>query len=62
VTDDDVKKFMEIRKMDPFPKAWKEEMDRRAAKKAEEDAAKKKAKDEAKAKAKEEEAANKVKK
>jgi len=50
VTDDDVVKFMEHRKIDPFPAKWKEEMDRRAAEKAKLDAEKKKAKDEAKAK------------
>lgn len=41
---------MEIRKIDPYPKAWKEEMDRRAAKKAKEDSEKKKAKEESRAK------------
>ena len=42
--------FMEIRKIDPYPKAWKEEMDRRAAKIAKEDSEKKKAKEESRAK------------
>lgn len=41
---------MEIRKIDPYPKAWKEEMDRRAAKIAKEDSEKKKAKEESRAK------------
>ena len=50
VTDEDVKKFMGVRKIDPFPKAWKEEMDRRAVKKKEEEEAKKKAKEEARKK------------
>ena len=50
VTDDDVRKFMEVRKINPYPKAWKEEMDRRAAKKAKEEAEKKKAKEEARSK------------
>ena len=47
VTDEDVKKFMEVRKMNPYPKAWKEMMDKKAA----EEAKKKKEKEEAKEKA-----------
>ena len=50
VTDEDVKNFMAVRKMDPFPSAWKEEMDRRAAEQAKKDADKKKLKEEARAK------------
>lgn len=49
VTDEDVKYFMTARKLDPFPKKWKEELDRRAAEKAKADAEKKAAKDAAKA-------------
>jgi hypothetical protein len=41
---------MEVRKIDPYPKAWKEEMARRAAEKAKLEAEKKKAKEEAKVK------------
>ena len=50
VTDQDVTDFMAVRKMDPFPSAWKEEMDRRAAEQAKKDADKKKLKEEARAK------------
>lgn len=62
VTDEDVRKFMSVRPIDPNPKKWKEELDRRAAKKAEEEAAKKKAKEEAKLKSVGDEAARKAKK
>lgn len=48
VTDEDVKLFMEQRKLDPFPAKWKEELDRRAAEKAKLDAEKKVAKEAAK--------------
>jgi tryptophanyl-tRNA synthetase len=34
VTDDDVRKFMEIRKIVPYPKAWAAEMEKREAEKA----------------------------
>jgi tryptophanyl-tRNA synthetase len=47
VTDEDVRKFMEIRQMNPYPKAWKEMMEKKAAQEAE----KKKAKEKAKGKA-----------
>jgi tryptophanyl-tRNA synthetase len=50
VTDEDVRIFMEERKIDPFPKAWKAEMDKRAADKVNADEEKKKAKEETKAK------------
>lgn len=40
---------MEVRPINPYPKAWKEEMDRRAEEKAKKEAEKKKAKEEAKA-------------
>jgi len=30
VTDEDVEKFMEIRKMSPFPKAWEADMEKKA--------------------------------
>jgi hypothetical protein len=39
---------MEARKLDPFPKKWKEELDKRALEKAKLDAEKKAAKDAAK--------------
>jgi tryptophanyl-tRNA synthetase len=45
VTDEDVEKFLEIRQMSPYPTAWKEEMDKRAAERAKQDAEKKAAKD-----------------
>lgn len=46
VTDEDVKHFMSMsKKIDIYPAAWKEEMDRRAAAKAKEEAEKKAAKD-----------------
>lgn len=62
VTDEDVKAFMAVRKMDPFPSAWKEEMDRRAAEQAKKDADKKKLKDEARAKQQADEAGAAAKK
>ena len=34
VTDEDVRKFMEIRKITPYPKAWAAEMEKREAEKA----------------------------
>lgn len=35
VTDEDVLKFMAVRPIDPNPKKWKAELDRRAAERAE---------------------------
>ena len=60
VTDEDVDRFMEIRNIYPYPKAWKEEMDRRAAEKAKAEEEKRKAKEEARAKQQAEEAERKA--
>lgn len=45
ITDDDVANFMSRKKIDPYPRAWKEELEKRAAerKKAEEEKARLKA-------------------
>ena len=48
VTDADVEKFMKVRPIDANPKAWKAELEKRAAERAAQEAAKKKAKEEAK--------------
>ena len=62
ITDADVEHFMSRRKIDPYPTAWKAELEARAAKKAAEDAEKKRLKDEKKAAQQADEAANKEKK
>lgn len=41
ISDEDVEKFLARRKIDPYPKAWKAEMDKRAAEKAAKEAEKK---------------------
>ena len=53
---------MAIRPMNPNPKAWKEELEKRAAERAAQEATKKKAKEEAKALQAEKDAAAKAKK